>query len=149
MGKFLLLLLFLVLAFIGFLFVQAKNSTRQASLQLTGDALPPCTDKPNCVSSSADPSDSHYIEPLAYANTSIQQLQILVEHDGGNIAETSDQHLIATYKSAVFGFIDDLILLHRDDKIHVRSSSRVGYSDFNANRKRVERLRAALVQQNS
>jgi uncharacterized protein (DUF1499 family) len=149
MGKFFLFLLLLVLAFTGFLFIQAKNSARQSSPQLTGNELPPCGDKPNCVSSSVNPSDSHYIEPLESTDTSMQQLQQLVERDGGTVAETTDQHLTATYKSGLFGFIDDLILLHRDGKIHVRSSSRVGYSDFDANRKRVERLRTALSQQSS
>ena len=40
------------------------------------------------------------------------------------------------------GFVDDVEFLFPKEKIiHVRSASRIGYSDFGANRRRVEHLR--------
>ncbi len=144
MSKFLLFVLFIAAAFTVFLFFQAKTSATQTAPQLSNGELPPCPDKPNCVSSGVATSDSHYIEPLTAPDTTMQDLQQLVENDGGTVVQVSDQLLVATYKSALFGFVDDLLLLRNGDTVDVRSSSRVGYSDFDANRKRVERLRSAL-----
>ncbi|CAB1059228.1 hypothetical protein D1BOALGB6SA_3986 [Olavius sp. associated proteobacterium Delta 1] len=48
--------------------------------------------------------------------------------------------------SLIFQFVDDVELLFSDEKnlIHVKSASRIGYSDLGANRKRVERIRLAF-----
>lgn len=145
MNKFLLLLVILVIGFAAFLFIQARASAKQSSPQLNNGALPGCPDKPNCVSSAVADTDSHYIDALSAPQLSMEALQQLVESDGGTIVQATDSLLIATYKSALFGFIDDLLLLRNNDKLEVRSSSRVGYSDFDANRKRVERLRTAIT----
>ena len=53
----------------------------------------------------------------------------------------------ATYTSAIMGYTDDVELwfCNEPGKVEVRSSSRVGYYDFNVNRERVERLRQALA----
>ena len=49
----------------------------------------------------------------------------------------------------MFRFVDDLeCRLDAENRvIHVRSASRVGYSDLGVNRKRVERLRARFGQE--
>jgi uncharacterized protein (DUF1499 family) len=64
------------------------------------------------------------------------------------IAETPD-YLHAECTSAVFGFVDDLELHLRtaEGVIAVRSASRLGYSDFGVNRRRIENLRALLLKQ--
>ncbi len=144
MNKFLLLLLLLAIVFTAFLFIQAKASAKQPSPQLSDGTLPACPDKPNCVSSVVVPGDSHYIDAISAPQITMQQMQELVEKDGGTIVQVTETVLVATYKSALFGFIDDLLLLRNNENLEVRSSSRVGYSDFDANRKRVERLRAAI-----
>ena len=139
------ILLLLALCFTAFLFYQGKVSVSQPPPQPdnTGE-LPACPNKPNCVSSGAAPTDfTHYIDPIA-AEVSMEELKAAVIHDGGNDVVVEGNLLTATYKSRVFGFIDDLLMVKNADQIQVRSSSRVGYSDFDANRKRVERLRAAL-----
>jgi len=48
------------------------------------------------------------------------------------------------FRSNVFRFVDDVeFLFDREKKlIHVRSASRVGYSDLGVNRKRVEKIRS-------
>jgi uncharacterized protein (DUF1499 family) len=63
------------------------------------------------------------------------------------IVSESKGYLHAECRSGVFGFVDDLELHLRpqSDSIAVRSASRLGYSDFGVNRKRVESLRAALA----
>ena len=64
------------------------------------------------------------------------------------VNETSD-YLHAECRSSVFGFVDDLELHLRpsEDIIAVRSASRLGYSDFGVNQRRIETLRAALIGQ--
>ena len=44
------------------------------------------------------------------------------------------------------GFVDDVEFLKAEDEglIHVRSASRVGRSDMNANRTRIEEIRSQL-----
>ncbi len=48
------------------------------------------------------------------------------------------------FRSRVFRFVDDVEFLFgpAGRQIHVRSASRVGYSDFGANRRRIEEIRA-------
>ena len=42
-------------------------------------------------------------------------------------------------------FVDDLELFYNDESvIHVKSASRLGYSDFSVNRERVEQLRQSF-----
>ena len=61
----------------------------------------------------------------------------------GKIQTTDKTYIAATFSSAIFGFVDDLEIRIADDEgiIHVRSASRVGYSDGGVNRTRVETLR--------
>ena len=123
---------------------QAKNAAKQNTPGLVDGKLPPCGAKPNCVNSMAASNTEHYIEPLLASDLSTEDLQSAIESTGGVIVSIEDNLLTATYKSALFGFIDDVLLQINGDQIEVRSSSRVGYSDFNANRKRVEQLRRIL-----
>jgi len=62
---------------------------------------------------------------------------------GGRIEEVDDSFLHATFRSSLFRFVDDVScrLDDENNRIHIRSASRVGYSDFGVNRKRVEQLR--------
>jgi uncharacterized protein (DUF1499 family) len=62
------------------------------------------------------------------------------------VVEEATNYLHAQCASALFGFVDDLELHLRASAnlIAVRSASRVGHSDMGVNRRRVERLRAAL-----
>ncbi|MGH9640530.1 MAG: DUF1499 domain-containing protein, partial [Bryobacteraceae bacterium] len=45
--------------------------------------------------------------------------------------------------SALMGYVDDVEFYCDGKAIQLRSSSRLGYSDLGANRKRVDSLRAA------
>lgn len=112
-----------------------------SSPTLIGGNLPPCGKKPNCVCSTAEKSSEHYIDAIAIPDLSLQELQNIVENTGGVVIKTEDNLITATYTSGLFGFIDDVLLLKLSDRIDVRSSSRVGYSDLNANRKRIEHIR--------
>jgi uncharacterized protein (DUF1499 family) len=102
-----------------------------------------CPDKPNCVSSRADPSDrQHYIEPIT--GTLADAKAWIESQPRTKIVEEDDGYLHATFKTRFFGFTDDVELQADGDTLHVRSASRVGYGDLGVNRKRVEALRDAL-----
>jgi len=60
------------------------------------------------------------------------------------ISETNT-YLHIEFTSAFFRFVDDVEFFVDDTekKIHVRSASRIGYSDFGVNRGRVEKIRSA------
>ncbi len=109
-------------------------------------SLPPCSQSPNCVSSQSSDAD-HFIDPIAY-HDSLQEakariMQILTSLPRTRIVEEEPTYLRAESTSLIFRFTDDLDFAFDDTQkvIHVRSASRVGYSDLGANRKRVETIR--------
>lgn len=55
-------------------------------------------------------------------------------------------YLHAEFRSLIFRFVDDVEFLLDADAgvIHVRSASRLGYSDLGVNRRRVEAIRQAF-----
>jgi uncharacterized protein (DUF1499 family) len=111
---------------------------------LTEDGtLRSCPDSPNCVTSFA--SDSrHGIEPLAADLDAIRAL--IEELNNADIVQSDGNYLRAEFTTRIIGFVDDVEFLHRPEEgvTHVRSASRVGYSDLGANRQRIERLRQRL-----
>ena len=125
---------------------------RPTQLGIEASRLPPCPSSPNCVSSDAADS-SHSIAAFALAIPSREAWLAVRESVEGLprtkiISETSD-YLHAECTSAVFGFVDDLELHLRTAEavIAVRSASRLGYSDLGVNRRRIEDLRALLIEQ--
>ena len=57
--------------------------------------------------------------------------------------EDSGPYIRATFTTFLFRFTDDVEFLFDDEKklIHMRSASRVGYSDLGTNRRRCEAIR--------
>ncbi len=115
--------------------------------------LQACGEKPNCVSSSADPASDFYIEPIQDQNIegTWDDLNMLLQDmlkDKSRFKilkqETNYIHIMAISK--IFGFIDDVEfhLVPEKGLIEIRSQSRVGYSDMGANRKRLEKIRKQL-----
>lgn len=108
------------------------------------DKLTECPKKPNCVCSEYKNDRYHYIEPVSldYTNN-LKEFSILtklIKKMGGKIEREDKNYIHATFSSRLFGFIDDLQLRldASENKIHIRSSSRVGYSDGGVNRRRIE-----------
>lgn len=124
-------------------------SGKRPDFDPTGNRLPPCPDSPNCVSSQAA-DEGHRVDPIAFEGDPAEaweQLRSVVrEMPRTEIVEDTGEWMHATFASAVFRFVDDVIFrLDPDEKVvHVRSASRVGYSDFGANRKRVVSIREAF-----
>lgn len=67
---------------------------------------------------------------------------------GGRVQRADNAYVATTFNSAVFGFVDDLEIRVADDEgvIHIRSASRVGYSDGGVNKERVEAFRARFFE---
>ncbi|MDY6951224.1 MAG: DUF1499 domain-containing protein [Thermodesulfobacteriota bacterium] len=108
--------------------------------------LGPCPDSPNCVSSLSD-DPSHFIEPLRYTGSQAAAkrglLQVLMAMRGVKMITERENYVHVTVTSRLFRFVDDVEFYFVDDGpvIHVRSASRVGYSDLGVNRKRIEKIR--------
>ncbi len=122
-----------------------------AHLQAAGRrGLAPCPDTPNCVASHAEDPE-HAIEPIRYeggAEAAWTAVRRAVESlPRTTIVREEDGYLHAECRSMILRFVDDLELQLQPDAgiIAVRSASRLGRSDFGVNRKRVERLRAAMA----
>lgn len=111
--------------------------------------LPLCPRSPNCVSTQASDSE-HRIAPFKIigdpADAWASLKQALLGQNRTVITAASADTLHAEATSLVFRFVDDIdaILDSEARLIHIRSASRVGYSDLGVNRKRVEALRLAL-----
>ena len=113
---------------------------------LVNERLSACGKKPNSVCSENDPDTEHYVAPIPASGAGLAQLAVVIESMGGRVTVLGQSYLAAQFSSSLFGFVDDLELRLEQEAglIQVRSASRVGYSDFGANRKRVSRLRELL-----
>ena len=69
--------------------------------------------------------------------------EILRSMTGVTIITFEKNYLYAECRSLLLGFVDDLeFFWDRKEKVcHVRSASRIGYSDLGKNRRRVEFIR--------
>ncbi|MFH2092615.1 MAG: DUF1499 domain-containing protein [Pseudomonadota bacterium] len=120
------------------------------NLGITNGRLTSCPRTPNCVNSQAV-GEKQYIEPIPYTGTQNKArsrlLQILESEDRTKIMDARGNYIRAEFKSAFFRFTDDVEFYFPEEQggetvIHVRSASRVGYSDLGTNRKRIERIRS-------
>jgi uncharacterized protein (DUF1499 family) len=133
------------------LLVGACSGRRPETLGVTDGKFAPCPDSPNCVSSQSDDPD-HVIEPLRYEGTPQaareQLLSVIRKMKRVNIIIEQEHYLRVEYTSAVFRFVDDVEFFFDPSKklIHVRSASRIGYSDLGVNRQRVEQIRTAFAE---
>ncbi len=116
------------------------------------DTLKPCPASPNCVCSDDD-GMVHNIAPLKVSEDMATTWQTLVEvlqQDKQFTVITNDtnRYLRGEARTSILRFVDDVEFQARPDEgvIAVRSASRLGFSDLGANRRRIESLRARLVE---
>ncbi len=108
--------------------------------------LQPCPSSPNCVCSQ-DRDKTHAIAPFAYTGSrqaAMSRLaRAITSMYGAKIVQQTPDYLHAEYTTRWMRFVDDVEFYAPADAklIQVRSASRVGYSDFGVNRKRVEAIR--------
>ena len=106
----------------------------------------PCTGKPNCVAS-AGVGGEHPSWSFSRAGASLQASlrQAIEAEPGARIEIEAAGFVVASFRSRIFGFVDEAQFLIADDgRIDYRSGACSGYHDFGVNRRRLERIRARL-----
>lgn len=127
----------------------AACSTNHVTTGIVDGRLSPCPESPNCVSSDAT-DEEHRVEPFhlkAPPRQAWHGLQnVLAAEPRTRLIVADERYMHVEIESAVFRFVDDaeFLLLPDEQIIAVRSASRIGYGDLGVNRKRIERIRAAL-----
>ena len=123
------------------------SACQPLNLGVTDGKLSPCPDSPNCVSSQSS-DKKHFIEPVRYEGTEQTPMERIIEVIQGmkrcRIITMDNHYIHAEFTSAFFRFVDD-VEFYFDSKakiIHMRSASRIGYSDFGVNRQRMEEVRS-------
>jgi uncharacterized protein (DUF1499 family) len=107
--------------------------------------LAPCPDSPNCVSTQSE-RKRHAMEPLPYLKTREASreriLSILRGMKRTEIVELTESYVHAEFRTALWGFVDDVAFFLDDTArvVHFRSASRVGYYDFGQNRRRMKKI---------
>lgn len=135
---------FAVLGICALFFLLGLKSQKGKAKGLVNGHLAELGSAPNCVSSEVDVQPEMKVAPL---NGSLSAIKNAITATGGTITSQTDSYVSATYMSKLFKFVDDVEIRHDKDNVwHVRSASRVGYSDRGVNRKRVEAIRKNLPQ---
>jgi len=117
---------------------------------LTPAGLLPCPDSPNCVTSQTK-TGKQAVSPLTYSTdkaTAFEKIkQIVSNQDNATIVAETNNYLHVEFRSKFMGFVDDMEFWFPEDQpvIHLRSASRLGYSDFGVNRKRVQHIRTLFT----
>ncbi len=141
----------------------ATSYSEAVSMTQTAQQLEPCPSSPNCVCSDEPNESTHYIDPIASIgwepmnaeeSTSKENGQRLLaaiaryleSHDEFKIIEQTDDSLKAEATTPILRFVDDIDMQVRGARVFVRSASRLGYSDLGKNRRRVEKMRAAMAE---
>ncbi|XP_002974431.2 uncharacterized protein LOC9658373 isoform X1 [Selaginella moellendorffii] len=135
-------------------------------IQKNPPSLALCPPTPNCISTSEEANDpSHYVPPWTYnpedgrgrknpatREQAMKELLAVIsstkpENYTPNIVKNTDDYVYVEYQSPYLGFVDDVEFWFPPGNrslVEYRSASRVGSSDFDANRKRIRALRKAL-----
>lgn len=133
------LVVFVMISF----FLLGKKSQKMSAIGLVDGKLAACSSKPNCVSSETGTPEKAEVNPLE--TNDMESVKSAIEAHGGKITKTDGNYLAAEFTSGVFKFVDDVEIRIDGDIAHIRSASRVGYSDRGVNKKRVESIRSSLA----
>lgn len=117
------------------------------------------TTNPNFVSSKSQISE-RYVDPILLpedidANSAFKMILDLAEKQKGwKLVNSGDQWAHFECSTQWMNFVDDLAikLNFKEEKhwvIDIKSASRLGYSDLEANRKRIENFKALISNQSS
>jgi uncharacterized protein (DUF1499 family) len=148
------ILMFIALVFVVtvvLLVTLSMYSRRAPLLGMKNGRLRPCKGRPNCVCSEYEQSGHRYyfIEPISYAQTGLDDQKVwetfkqALANLRAQYIEADETYLRCIFISKIWRFIDDFeARLDTSEKsIHIRSSSRVGYSDRGLNKTRVLKVR--------
>lgn len=138
------LIIFCALALAGFLFFRqlgSKSAAMIETLGVTNGQLAAMPDTPNAVSSQTDIA-SKYVAPLPMTG-SVQEtkekiLQCLQEMGHNSVVSQQDNYIHAVFVTPFMQYHDDVefYIDTATNLVQFRSASRVGKSDFGANKAR-------------
>jgi len=126
------------------------SGSRPTDLGFHNGYLKPPSNKPNSVNSQAAPG--HYAAILPFkvqgdANVYFAKVaKVVAAQKGAKVIQQTPSYVYAEFTSPLMGYVDDVEFALDADRgvVHVRSASRLGYSDLGANRKRIEAIRSQL-----
>ena len=108
--------------------VSVVASAMAAGTGPAGGKLRPCPGSPNCVRSEMP---VRALQPLAVSSRGEWEGLIrTIVAMGGSVEHVEDGYVHATFRSRVFGFVDDLECRRDGDVVQVRSASRSGWWDL-------------------
>lgn len=129
------------------------NERQPTSLGVREGKFAPCPLRPNCVSSQSKQPNQH-IAPIPYQGKEnpIPILAQVIQKNfpSARIVIQENDYLLVEFRSQWFKFVDDTEFYYDTPKgvIHIRSAARVGYYDFDVNRKRAEEIRTLFEKRN-
>jgi uncharacterized protein (DUF1499 family) len=133
---------------IGLLGILGCAGERPNNLGAKGDSLAACPTSPNCVSSQAT-DEGHRILSLTFSgdpDTAFARLeQVLSERSDTTISEEKPGYLRVELRTIFFVDDGEFLLDRTHSVIHIRSASRLGYSDLGKNRSRMEEIRRQFI----
>lgn len=127
-------------------------SGTMTNLGINEGKLQPCPKTPNCINSQSG-AEGQKVQSINYTGTQKEAherlLRIIKTEKRTKTLTVQGNYIRVEFTSALFRFVDDVEFYFPEGQagegvIHVRSASRVGYSDLGANRKRIERIRSKL-----
>jgi len=125
-------------------FFAACAGERPKNPGVNNGMLLPCPSSPNCVSSQAT-EERHRIAPLSFStdpdSAFLLLRQILSSRKDTKIMAVEADYLRVEFHTTFFTDDGEFLLDRNAKAIHVRSASRIGYSDFGKNRSRMEEIR--------
>ena len=147
-------IIFCALALAGFLFFRqlgSKSADITETLGVTNGQLTAMPETPNAVSSQTDIA-SKYVEPLpmtgSMQQTKAKILQCLQEMGDNSVVSQNEDYIHAVFVTPVMQYHDD-VEFYIDATAHLvqfRSASRVGKSDFGANKARYDTFKKLYLQ---
>lgn len=115
-------------------------------MDMKPEPVPPCPKRPNCVCSRKDAPARNRVAPLAFQGdpeAAFARLRRIVAGMPRTTMVLEAPGRLRAVCRTRMGFADDLEarLYPEEGVIHIRSASRLGWSDMGVNRRRVEALR--------
>ena len=145
--------IFLLLSIVIYLFILGMKSQSGHAPGLVNDQLSRCPDTPNCVNSEYPEQQDNYISPINILQNSksntlpLTTIKNIIQETAGSIQVENENYIAATFTSTIFHFVDDLEIRidRKQNRIHLRSASRIGRSDLGANLKRVKLIKEKYI----
>lgn len=134
----------MAMGLLGLLGLLGCAGTPPANLGVNNGMLTRCPASPNCIASQTE-NPQQRINPFVFTDdptAAFSRLQqTLASRKDTTIIEATPDYLRVEFRTTLFVDDGEFLLDSKHRVIHVRSASRLGYSDFGKNRNRMEELR--------